>query len=275
MKHFLHILLILALFILAQFIAAGVALAIVGVDFSTESSLQSSIANIDPITEGRAILAVDIVFIGVLWLTRLAGRKIFSAPKTLTPVATLLSVVGMLVLAHGIEFMATPLGLDDRGTTAEFTQMSSDWLCLLAICVVIPMTEEMVFRAGILRKMLESGCNKWVAIVTTAVAFGVLHGNALQALPAMIMGVALGWLYTKTGSLRLCLLAHVANNSLACVEMQYPQLEAYTENSPVVSIVLLGVCLAYFGVRLLTSSLKNVDADEPDATPAATAPTES
>lgn len=266
MKHFLHIILILVVFVLSQFIAAGVALAIMGVDLSTESTLQSSLENIDPIAEGRAILAVDIVLIGILWLTRLAGRNIFSAPKTLTPVATLVSIVGMLVLAHGIEFMAAPLGLDDRGTTAEFTQMSSDWLCLLAICVVIPMTEEMVFRAGILRKMIEGGCGKWIAIVTTAVAFGVFHGNLLQAIPAAIMGIALGWLYTKTNSLRLCLLAHIANNSLACAEMQFPQLEAYTENAPTMSIVVLGVCLAYFGIRLLTSSLKKVNADAPATT---------
>lgn len=266
MKHFLHILLILALFILSKVIAAGVAMFMVGVDFSTESSLQLSLEKIDPIIEGRAILATTLVLIGILWLTRLAGRKIFSAPKTLTPAATLLSVVGMLLLAHGIEFMTTPLGLDDYGTTGQFMAMSHDWLCLLAICVVIPMTEEMVFRAGVLRKMREGGSGKWVAIVTTAVAFGLFHDNPLQALPAMIMGVALGWLYTKTNSLRLCLLAHVANNSLACVEMQFPQLDAYTENSPTVSIVLLGVCLAYFGVRLLTSALKKVDADAPTTT---------
>lgn len=274
MKHFLHIILILFLFILSQFAAAIVALIMMGIDLTAVGTPQFTIDDIDPLVEGRAILAVDIVLVGILWLARLAGRNIFSAPKTLTPVATVLGIVGMLVLAHGIEFMATPLGLDDFGTTAQFMEMSSDWLCVLAICVVIPMTEEMVFRAGVLRKMIEGGCGKWVAIVTTAVAFGVFHGNPLQAIPAMIMGIALGWLYTKTNSLRLCLLAHVANNSLACIEMQFPQLDAYTTNSPTVSIVLLGVCLAYFGIRLLTSALKKVSADEPVAKPAAPATTE-
>lgn len=274
MKHFLHIILILFLFILSQFAAAIVALFMMGIDLTAPDGLGVNIEDLDPITEGRAILAVTIVFIGIFWLSRLAGRKIFSAPKTLTPVATLVSIVGMLLLAHGIEFIATPLGLDDFGTTAKFEAMSHDWLCVLAICVVIPIMEETVFRAGVLRKMIEGGCGKWVAIVTTAVAFGVFHGNPLQALPAMIMGIALGWLYTKTNSLRLCLLAHVANNSLACIEMQFPQLDAYTTNSPTVSIVLLGVCLAYFGIRLLTSALKKVSADEPVAKPAAPATTE-
>lgn len=275
MKHILQIILILFLFILSQVLSAVVALFMMGIDLTAPDGLGVNIEDLDPITEGRAILAVTIVFIGIFWLSHLAGRKIFSAPKTLTPVATLLSIVGMLLLAHGIEFMATPLGLDDFGTTAKFEAMSHDWLCVLAICVVIPIMEETVFRAGVLRKMLEWGCGKWVAIITTAVAFGLFHGNPLQAIPAAIMGVALGWLYTKTGSLRLCLLAHIANNSLACIEMQFPQLEAYTENNSTTIIVLLGVNFVYFGVRFLTSALKNVNADAPALKPAVPAETAS
>lgn len=266
MKHILQIILILFLFILSQVIAAVVALFMMGVNFTAPDGLGVNIEDLDPITEGRTILFASLGLVVILLLSRLAGHKIFSAPKTLKPVATLVSIISMLLLAHGIEFMATPLGLDDFGTSAKFEAMSHDWLCVLAICVIIPITEEMVFRAGVLRKMLEWGCGKWVAIITTAVAFGLFHGNPLQAIPAAIMGVALGWLYTKTGSLRLCLLAHIANNSLACVEMQFPQLETYTESSPTVSIVVLGLCLTYFGWRLLTSALKNVNADAPATT---------
>lgn len=262
MKHFLHIILILVIFILSQIVASVVALAMMGMDLTASDGLGINIDDMDPVTIGRATLVASAAVVIILWISRLAGRKVLGVPKTLTPVAALLGVAGFLLLAHGISFLTMPFGLDDFGMTEQFEGMTKDFWCILALCVVVPMAEEMVFRAGILRKMREAGCGKWVAIITTAVAFGLFHGNPLQAVPAIAMGIALGWLYTKTNSIVLCALAHIANNSLACVEMIFPQFEAYIENLSTVSTVLLGICFAYLGIRILTSALKKVEADD-------------
>lgn len=262
MKHFLHIILILVIFILSQIVASVVALAMMGMDLTASDGLGINIDDMDPVTIGRATLVASAAVVIILWISRLAGRKVLGVPKTLTPVAALLGVAGFLLLAHGISFLTMPFGLDDFGMTEQFEGMTKDFWCILALCVVVPMAEEMVFRAGILRKMREAGCGKWVAIITTAVAFGLFHGNPLQAVPAIAMGIALGWLYTKTNSIVLCALAHIANNSLACVEMIFPQFEAYIENLSTVSTVLLGICFAYLGIRILTSALKKVEAED-------------
>lgn len=262
MKHYLHIILILVLFVLSQVAASVVALFMMGVDFTAPDGLGINLGDMSPVVIGRATLVASAVVIIVMWLSRLAGRKVLGVPKTLTPVAALLSVIGFLLLAHGISFMTLPLGLDDFGTTEQFEGMTKDFLSVLAVCIVVPMAEETVFRAGVLRKLREAGCGKWVAIVTTAVVFGVFHGNPLQAVPAVLMGIALGWLYTKTNSLVLCLLAHIANNSLACVELLFPQFDAYTKNLSTLTCIIFGVCFAYFGIRLLTGALKKVEPDD-------------
>lgn len=267
MKHFLQIILILVLFVLSQVVASVVALFMMGVDFTAPDGLGINLEDMSPVVIGRATLVASAVVIVVMWLSRLAGRKVLSVPKTLTPIAALLTVIGFLLLAHGISFVTLPLGLDDFGTTEQFEGMTKDFWSVLALCVVVPMAEETVFRAGVLRKLREAGCGKWVAIVTTAVAFGLFHGNPLQAIPAVIMGIALGWLYTKTNSIVLCLLAHIANNSLACVELLFPQFDAYTKSIPTVPCIVLGICFAYFGLRIIISALKKVEPDDAAVVP--------
>ena len=37
----------------------------------------------------------------------------------------------------------------------------------------------------------------------------------LAAIPLAVLGVALAWLYERTGSIWLCIIAHAINNSLA------------------------------------------------------------
>ena len=49
--------------------------------------------------------------------------------------------------------------------------------------------------------------------------------NLSQAIPAIILGTALGLHYFRTNDLRLCLTAHVLNNTLAVVLLFFPELE--------------------------------------------------
>lgn len=267
MKHFFQIISILLLFVLSQIVAAVVAFLLklqecsaAGISIDMD---EFDWADISSINVGRGTLVASALLVAGLYCSGLAGRRVLSVPRTLTPVAALLSAVGFLLLAHGVSFMIEPIGLDDFGSTNEFEAMSKDFWGALAICVVVPAAEETVFRAGILRKLREVGCSKWAAIITTAVVFGLFHGNPLQAIPAVIMGVALGWLYTKTDSLALSLLAHVANNSLACLELQFPRLEDFAATWPALVCTLFGLIIAELGRRLLVHSLRKVEPDAP------------
>lgn len=267
MKHFLHILSIFFLFLLSQVVAAVIAFALKVQKLMAEGlsfdMIDFDFLDIDSVFIGRGTLVASALLVAVLWATGLAGRKVLSAPRTLTPLAALLSVVGFLLLAHGVSFVTTPLGLDDFGTTEQFEGMIKDPWGLLAVCVVVPAAEETVFRAGVLRKLRQAGCGKWTAIVLSGLVFGLCHGNPLQAVPAVIMGIALGWLYTKTDSLALCLLAHVANNSLACLEFQFPQLEELLMRWSALLSVLCGLLVAGFGLYLLARSLREVAPELP------------
>jgi membrane protease YdiL (CAAX protease family) len=86
-------------------------------------------------------------------------------------------------------------------------------LAVISLVILPPLVEEVVFR-GVL---LERFAVKWrigVAIVVSAVAFGILHADPVGA---GVFGAMTALLYLRTGSLWPGILIHFANNLLALV----------------------------------------------------------
>lgn len=88
-------------------------------------------------------------------------------------------------------------------------------LGFLVIGFLAPIAEEMVFRGAILRKLLSSLKNPWLAIIISAALFGLIHGNLPQFLHAFPIGLLLGWVFYRTGSILPGLVLHWVNNSAA------------------------------------------------------------
>ncbi len=93
----------------------------------------------------------------------------------------------------------------------------------LAVAVAAPVAEEVVFRGAILRALLSNGRRPWVAIALSAVFFAVGHLNPAQMPHAFIIGLLLGWIYYRTGSILPGVLFHLVNNTVAyIIERMYP-----------------------------------------------------
>ena len=100
-----------------------------------------------------------------------------------------------------------------------FVEMSGTIWGMLAIGIFGPICEEIVFRGGIMKPMLDRGVHPWIAIAASAVVFGLVHGNPAQILFAMLVGIVFGIVYYRTGSLVITSLCHILNNSLSVVLM--------------------------------------------------------
>jgi hypothetical protein len=91
---------------------------------------------------------------------------------------------------------------------------------LMAVGVLGPFAEELLFRGAVLPSLLNwdriSG-KPWLAIILSAALFSLAHMNPAQLPFAFMLGLLLGWLYYRTGSLLPGLVIHVINNSLICV----------------------------------------------------------
>ncbi len=77
-----------------------------------------------------------------------------------------------------------------------------------------PLTEELLFR-GLLQKSLANRMPQYAAILIAAAIFGAIHLD-FYAFPALfVMGAVFGYLYYRTGSLRVNILLHMLNNGAA------------------------------------------------------------
>lgn len=102
-------------------------------------------------------------------------------------------------------------------TTQLFESVMREPLGYLAIGILGPVAEEMVFRGAVLRSLLKLFPAKahWWPILISAVLFGAVHMNMAQFAHALPIGLLLGWMYYRTGSIIPGLLFHWVNNTVA------------------------------------------------------------
>jgi membrane protease YdiL (CAAX protease family) len=96
------------------------------------------------------------------------------------------------------------------------------WAMLLSVSVMAPLFEEWLCRGLILRGLLQK-TSPLTAITVSALIFAVIHMNPWQAIPAFCLGLLFGYVYYKTGSLKLTILMHCANNTMAALCSRIPE----------------------------------------------------
>ena len=89
-------------------------------------------------------------------------------------------------------------------------------IAVLLIVVLAPISEELFFR-GFVFSGLRSRLTLWPAALIAGLIFGLPHAptGITTVLPLAALGVALCWLYDRTGSLWPPMIAHFINNALA------------------------------------------------------------
>jgi len=100
------------------------------------------------------------------------------------------------------------------------------WSSFLTVAVLAPIFEEWLCRGMVLRGLLTHVKPVW-AIVLSALFFAVIHANPWQALNAFLIGVLMGYVYYRTGSLKLTMLMHFLNNGTAVILSHIESLKEY------------------------------------------------
>lgn len=95
------------------------------------------------------------------------------------------------------------------------------WVTLISVSVFAPFFEEWLCRGMIMRGLL-GRMSPFAAIIVSAAFFAVIHLNPWQAIPAFILGLLFGLVYYKTGSLKLTMLMHCVNNTMAAIFSRIP-----------------------------------------------------
>jgi sodium transport system permease protein len=168
-----------------------------------------------------ALIATPAVLMAIMLTRHPAKTLSLGRPSFLAtlPAAALLAAClhpAMMWLSIGITQLY-PVNPAIAEEVAKLTSMFGDaplWQVLLLIAVTPALCEEIAFRGFILSGLRRMG-HKWAAIVLTSVFFGLAHGLLQQSLSAAAVGIVIGYVVVKTGSLWPGVLYHLCHNGLS------------------------------------------------------------
>lgn len=134
-------------------------------------------------------------------------------------------------------------------------QGSSLILTFIFLGILSPIVEEMMFRGIMLNKLRRYGDK--VAIITTALLFGLFHANFSQFFYATVLGLIFAYVTLKTGTIKYSIILHIFVNMLGSFIIPLiigdgSNLVAYL---CVLSLVLL---ISLVGLVLLIKDRKNI-----------------
>ena len=158
-------------------------------------------------------VVVGVVFMALRWSP--FSRSYMQKRPWAVLIWTALLALGSIPLADALSSL-TNVKMPAEELQLLTTLVTHPW-GWIAVGVLVPIAEEMVFRGAILRTLLNL-CGhrwRWGAIVLSALLFGLAHGNMAQLLNATLLGCLLGWLYYRSGSIAPGIVFHMVNNSVA------------------------------------------------------------
>lgn len=136
----------------------------------------------------------------------------------------------------------------------------------LALVVLVPLGEEIVFRAMVLPVMARH-MPPFVAAILVGLLFAVAHLQPWVVLPITVLGIVLSWITLRTGSVIPAWLGHALFNLVAYVELlrtgdvETGELDRLATNP---LLLLAGAVLLTTGLRMLRPVNGRARRPEPD-----------
>jgi uncharacterized protein len=129
------------------------------------------------------------------------------------------AVVGMLALGQALDSLAILVGLGGQGSMPAIRQALTGvrgaelFTAVVVLGVVAAAAEEIFFR-GYMQTRLRASWRPGTAVAVTSIAFALLHMEWIHASMALVLGLYLGTLVERTGSVLPAVVCHVVNNSV-------------------------------------------------------------
>ena len=204
----------------------------------------------------------------------LLGITVFAAIRSPVPFVSRLSLtrpswpwwvtVAAVLAAPFVSFLWSILrsGFVDSNQFMEmFVKMSRSMtdgfgigVSLLCFAALPAFSEEWLFR-GYVQTRLAQRWSPWLAILVSSLLFAVFHGDPVHVISVFPIGLWLGYISWRSGSIIPAMLAHAYNNSLALIGAVYDQTDALDIGMASFSdqlVVFLGLpgLLVFIGYRI-------------------------
>ena len=104
--------------------------------------------------------------------------------------------------------------IDAHLAASALTESDYTLTGILSAVVIAPIAEEVFLRGLAYTRLRRAMPPIWAAVLSSLI-FGVLHGNIIWFMSAFMAGLAMTWIFQRTGSLWAPILVHMTNNALA------------------------------------------------------------
>ena len=175
-------------------------------------------------------------------------------------VLVIVAVVGISILSSELSNILQSIQPISESYQDLFNRLSQQNVIgvVLAIGIIAPITEELLFRGVILDGLRAKYPVKTAFFVSTAL-FAAVHILPWLVLNAFVIGCFLAWLRIRTGSLGLCVLAHAIYNSLPFILLRSVSVDipGYT-TGPTQTIQFQPVWFDLLGASLLAAGIAGI-----------------
>lgn len=184
-----------------------------------------------------------ILFLGLWYYHSCGGNYLPEIKRTFHP----LQLIAIVILVPGMQFFSSylttfvsmlfPAWLKQYEKLMETAGLTSDIGVLMLIYSVLlgPVCEELIFR-GVTMRLFRRAVPFWAANLMQAILFGVFHMNWIQGIYAFALGLVLGIICEKGGSIYCSILFHILFNFWGTV---ISQILEPLENSTALGMIML------------------------------------
>jgi len=156
--------------------------------------------------------------VGAFWM-KFSPQKTFSLKTPRWPAmvgAALIGISAWAVLASTVMRFLPPPPQEVVETLKKALFVGDKplplWMVLFLTAITPAVCEELLFRGFVLSGLRRLG--QWPAILISSLLFGLLHPSIYQFVPTFLLGVLLGWLVWKSGSVFCGMIVHALSNGM-------------------------------------------------------------
>jgi membrane protease YdiL (CAAX protease family) len=173
-----------------------------------------------------SLVGSSVLTLILLWLYLRRGRRVSAIHldrwSQLSLKTTLLLAVGLVGFALAFNYVYSEYVIPDIEMQDELRRLFNNIpktginsiLLFGTVAILAPIIEELLFR-GLLQTSLSHRLPAIPSVIIAATVFAAIHFDP-YAFPALfVMGGVFGYIYYRTGSLRVTILLHMINNGAA------------------------------------------------------------
>ncbi len=242
-------------------LCVGTVVASIGLTYLPKTDIQ--ITSFLALFIGQGFMIVPLLFFLIArkepLLQRLRIQKV--APAAL--LATVVLSIGIIIIVDEFDRLASllftpPEYMNNLSSMLQFNSFGMALFLTAGIVLLAPLGEELLFR-GFLQQFLEQYWQDITrAVLVTSLFFAIIHMNPFWLIQIYILGLMLGYLTWRTGSIWAGFILHSANNFVALMFSNFDTNLAgiYTWHGHVAPwFLVLGIACVYLGFTWLNQTV--------------------